>query len=90
MKAFLPCGIASLIAKIMEKQAQKKGTRPLMTTFSIYNLARNNNFDSGKAQRELGYCTRSYAETMHDEIIWLKQAGKIGIRASLPAKSNPL
>ena len=48
-----------------------------MTTFAVYNLARNNNFDSSKARKELGYTTRSYRETMHDEIEWLKASGKI-------------
>lgn len=77
MKAFLPIPIANFIAKILEKQAKKKGKRPLMTTFSVYNLARNNNFNSTKAYRELGYKTRSYTETMSDEINWLKKSGKI-------------
>lgn len=81
MKGFLPCNIANFMAKIMEKQAKKKGTRPLMTTFSVYNLSRNNNFDSQKAKRELGYTTRSYQETMRDEVAWLKQTGKIGGKA---------
>ena len=48
-----------------------------MTRFSVYNLARNNHFDSSKAERELGYHTRSYRETIHDEIVWLKETGKI-------------
>ncbi|MBP3743320.1 MAG: NAD-dependent epimerase/dehydratase family protein [Treponema sp.] len=77
MKTFIPVKMASLIAKIMEKQAARKGKRPLMTTFAVYNLARNNDFDSSKARRELGYTTRSYRETMHDEIEWLKATGKI-------------
>lgn len=75
---FLPCGVASFVAGIAEKKAKKTGKRPLLTTFSIYNLSRNNDFDSSKAQRELGYHTRSYRETMHDEITWLKATGKIG------------
>jgi dihydroflavonol-4-reductase len=65
------------MAGMMEKQAKKSGKRPLMTTFSVYNLARNNEFDSEKAKRELGYTTRSYAETIRDEVHWLKAAGKI-------------
>lgn len=77
MKLFLPIGAANFIAKMLEKQAKKKGTKPLMTTFSVYNLARNNNFDSSKAKKELGYTTRSYQETIHDEIVWLKENGKI-------------
>ena len=48
-----------------------------MTTFSVYNLARNNDFDSTKAQNELGYHTRSYRDTIHDEIAWLRETGRI-------------
>lgn len=77
MRTFIPVGLANFLAKIMERQAKRKGRRPLMTTFAVYNLARNNNFDSSKAKRELGYTTRSYRETMHDEIEWLKSSGKI-------------
>lgn len=75
---FLPCPVAGLLASVTEKKAKKTGKKPLLTTFSIYNLARNNDFDSSKAERELGYHTRSYRETMHDEIAWLKATGKIG------------
>ena len=77
MKFFLPISAANLIAKILEKKAKKTGKKPLMTTFSVYNLARNNRFDSSKASRELGYTTRSYRETIRDEIRWLKAVGKI-------------
>ena len=77
VKMFLPLGMANFIAGILEKKAKKKGEKPLMTSFSVYNLARNNVFDSGKARRELGYTTRSYRETIHDEIAWLKAEGKI-------------
>ncbi len=77
IKLFLPVGAAGFLAGIMEKKAKKNGEKPLMTRFSVYNLARNNNFDSGKAKRELGYATRSYRETIRDEIQWLKKTGKI-------------
>lgn len=77
IKFYLPLGIANFLAKIMEKQAKKSGKKPLLTTFSVYNLARNNSFDYSKAKKELGYKTRSYAETIHDEVAWLKSAGKI-------------
>lgn len=77
VRLFLPLGIAGFLAKRMEKKAAKKGEKPLMTTFSVYNLARNNTFDSGKARRELGYTTRSYRETIRDEIKWLRTAGKL-------------
>lgn len=77
VKMFLPLTLADHLAKLMEKKAEKKGEKPLMTSFSVYNLARNNTFDSSKARRELGYTTRSYRETIHDEIVWLKAQKKI-------------
>lgn len=77
IKCFLPIKVANFLANMLEKQAKKKGTKPLMTTFSVYNLARNNEFDCTKAQNELGYTTRSYQETIRDEVKWLKEVGKI-------------
>ena len=77
IKQFLPLGLAYKLAAFMEKMAAKSGKQPLMTTFSVYNLARNNAFDYSKAQRELGYTTRPYVETIRDEIAWLKENGHI-------------
>lgn len=77
VKIFLPIGLADFIAKILEAKAKKSYKKPLMTTFSVYNLARNNSFDSTKARKELGYKTRSYRETIRDEINWLRKEGRI-------------
>ena len=77
IRTFLPVGFANFIAGILERQAKRSGKRPLMTTFSVYNLARNNDFDSTKAKNELGYRTRSYRDTIHDEIAWLRETGRI-------------
>ena len=77
IKHFLPLGIAYKLAALMEAIAKRSGKQPLMTTFSVYNLARNNCFDYSKAQKELGYRTRPYVETIRDEITWLKANGKI-------------
>lgn len=76
-KFYLPLGIAKTIAGFAERKAKRTGKMPIMTTFSVYNLERNNSFDYSKAQRELGYCTRPYEETLHDEAQWLKEAGMI-------------
>ncbi|PWM53620.1 MAG: nucleoside-diphosphate sugar epimerase [Clostridiales bacterium] len=76
-KFYLPLGLAKKLAKLMEKKAAKKGTKPLMTTFSVYNLERNNSFDYSKAKKELGYKVRSYVDTLHDEALWLKKEGRI-------------
>ena len=77
IKFYLPLNLADKIAAGLEKQAEKSGKKPLMTTFSVYNLARNNEFDYSKAQRELGYTTRPYQETIHDEVEWMKEEGLI-------------
>lgn len=77
IKFYLPLGLAKKLAAQMEKQAAKKGTKPVMTQFSVYNLERNNSFDSSKAKKELGYTIRSYAETLHDIAVWLKSSGKV-------------
>lgn len=77
IKFYLPLGLADKIARVLEKKAEKKGEKPMMTTFSVYNLARNNDFDYSKAKQELGYTTRPYAETIHDEVEWLRTEGLI-------------
>ena len=77
ISVYLPLGLADKIAQMLEKQAEKSGKKPLMTTFSVYNLARNNVFDYSKAKRELGYTTRSYQETIHDEVRWMIEEGLI-------------
>ena len=77
IKTFLPLSIAYKLAAIMEKSAAKSGKEPLMTTFSVYNLDKNNSFDYSKAQKEIGYKTRPYKETIKDEIAWLKANGHI-------------
>ena len=77
ISVYLPLGLANMLAKMLEKQAEKTGKKPLMTTFSVYNLARNNVFDNSKAQRELGYTTRPYQQTIHDEVRWMIEEGLI-------------
>ena len=77
VKFFLPIPVANVMGLIMETTAKLKGEKPLMTTFNIYNLARNNEFDSTKAREELGYKTRPYEETIKDMMQWLLEQGLI-------------
>ena len=74
---YVPMVMAYRLADSMEKKAARKGEKPIMTRFAVYNLDRNNNFDYSKAERELGYHTRSYKETLTDEARWLVEAGYI-------------
>ena len=72
VKFFLPIWAAEMIARSMERKAVKTGKMPLMTSFSVYNLKRNNEFDYSKAILELGYTTRPLDVTLKDQIKWLK------------------
>ena len=77
VSVFLPIFAAKVMGHMMEANARRTGTKPLMTTFNVYSLARNNQFDSNKAREELGYETRPYKETIRDQIKWMKQEGLI-------------
>ena len=74
---FLPIKMAYFMANIMEKKAKKTGKKPMLTSFSVWNLARNNVFDYSKARNELGFNPRGFEETVCDEVAWLKKKGKI-------------
>lgn len=74
---FLPGKMAYWLASRMEKKGEKNGKAPALTTFAVWNLMRNNVFDSTKAKTELGYKTRPYQETIHDQVEWMKSAGLI-------------
>ena len=50
----VPVRLAYRLAAYMEKKAKKTGEKPMMTSFSVYNLDRNNTFDYSKAERKLG------------------------------------
>jgi dihydroflavonol-4-reductase len=88
LKFYLPLGIAHFLARILEKQAKKTGKKPLITTFSVYNLARNNAFDCSKASNELVYKTRSYEETIRDEVAWLKVENILRTKTVTPASTE--
>ena len=77
MRMFIPCSMAYVLAKLAELKAKMDGSRPLMTTFSVYNLARNNSFDSSKASKELDFHPKSYEDTITDQVNWLREFGAI-------------
>ena len=79
---YVPIKMAYKLAAQMEKKAEKTGEKPMMTNFAVYNLDRNNQFDYSKAERELGYHTRPYAETLKDEAEWLVSNGYVKTRAN--------
>jgi dihydroflavonol-4-reductase len=69
--------MAKIFAFISETIARLRKKSTLFTTYSIYNLARNNDFDCSKAMRELNFKCRPFEETIKDTVLWLKAEGKI-------------
>jgi dihydroflavonol-4-reductase len=79
IKLVLPVPVAKFFAFFAERIGKITKKPVKLTTFSIYNLARNNNFDCSKAVRELGFKCRSFEETIQDTVEWLRAEDKINV-----------
>ncbi len=66
-------GVAGAAVKLLKIQSKITGKEPLLTEFGLYNLTRNNEFDCTKAKEELGFACRPFAETIKDEVDWLRE-----------------
>lgn len=77
VKLILPQRVARGLAVLAETFSKLTGKPTVFTRFTLYNLIRNNNFSSAKAARELNYQVRPFAETIRDEVIWLRSEGLI-------------
>ncbi|MBR2078978.1 MAG: NAD-dependent epimerase/dehydratase family protein [Clostridia bacterium] len=77
IKLYAPLPLVGMAAKLVEKPFKALNIDILFSSFLVYNLARNNSFDSTKAKTELGYTVRPFSETLKDCVDWLKEMGKI-------------
>jgi dihydroflavonol-4-reductase len=77
VRLILPAGLARLLAFIFETVSRITKKPTILTRFTLYNLTRNNNFCSQRAQDELGFRPRPFEQTIADEVAWLKGLGKI-------------
>ncbi len=75
----LPAGLAKLVAKVSDFSERITHKKPLMTSFAVYNLVRNNVFDCSKAENELSFQTRPFEESLEDSLAWLKRENKINL-----------
>ncbi|MGI6257261.1 MAG: SDR family NAD(P)-dependent oxidoreductase [Anaerovoracaceae bacterium] len=73
----LPRWFVKLVAPLAELYYKLLRRPPLFTGYSLYTLTSNSNFSHEKANRALGYTTRSMSETLRDTISFLKQHGRI-------------
>lgn len=63
-------GLGSLYSKLTHRPAW-------FSSYTVYNLQRNNNYSFEKAERELGFHCRPLAQSIADTITWLEQEGKL-------------
>lgn len=75
IRLFLPIPLVMAVAKMMEALSRLTGRKPLLPSFYISQLAKNNCFDSTKAQKELDYHSRPYQQTITDHIRWMQTEG---------------
>ena len=78
----MPASVGKVLGK-MSDMAEKLTHKPQrMTSFAVYNLVRNNEFDSSKAVNELGYSPRPMAQSIAEEIDWMIEEGIVTLPAS--------
>lgn len=70
-------GIAYIGVRVLALVSKITGKEPLLSDFNIKMLNRNNEFDSSKAERELGFHCRPFAESIRDTVTWLREEGFI-------------
>lgn len=76
-KIILPMPLTRIIVKVSETIGRLTNKATLITELMLYNLVRNNAYDSSKAKKELGYQTRPFADTIYDEVEWLKEEHRV-------------
>jgi len=81
----LPVSVAKVLAAVSSFFSFFTGKPGLLTSFAIYNLARNNLFSCEKAKRELGFRVRPFEETIRDVVLWLHKDRRIDITGETPA-----
>ena len=79
IKTILPAGIGKMIGSMSDAMESITHKPQRMTSFAVYNLVRNNEFDSSKAIRELGYNPRPMAQSIAEEIDWMLDEGIVSI-----------
>ena len=73
----LPLWLAKLFAPMAEYYYRARKQPPLYTPYSLYTLESNSDFSHNKADKELGYQTRTLRQTLADTVAFLKQTGRI-------------
>lgn len=75
----LPKAVATVLVKVMKVQSKITGKEALLNDFAFYNLTRNNDFDCTMAKKDLGFKCRPFADTIRDEVLWLREEEKAAL-----------
>jgi hypothetical protein len=75
IKTILPAGMGKFLGSMSDMAELVTHKPQRMTSFAVYNLVRNNEFDSSKAMKELGYSPRPMAQSVAEEIDWMLEEG---------------
>lgn len=73
----LPRSAIYPVAYVAEALARRSGREPFVTVDGLRMSKNRMFFTSAKAERELGYRARPYAEGIKDAIAWFRQAGRL-------------
>jgi dihydroflavonol-4-reductase len=73
----LPRAAVLPLAYAAEAMAQRTGREPFVTVDGLKMSKNRMFFTSAKAERELGYKARPYAEGIRDAIAWFRKAGRL-------------
>jgi len=73
----IPRGAIYQVAYIAEAFARRSGREPFITVDGLRMSKNRMFFTSAKAERELGYKARPYAEGIRDAIDWFRKAGRL-------------
>lgn len=71
----LPRAAVVPLALVSEAMARRSGREPLVTLDGLRMSKNRMFFTAAKAERELGYQARPYAQAVRDAIAWFRQAG---------------
>ncbi len=73
----IPRGAIYPLAYVAEAVARRSGREPFVTVDGLKMAKNRMFFTSAKAERELGYKARPYAEGIRDAIAWFRKAGRL-------------
>ena len=90
IKTILPAPVGKMLGKMSDVAEKMTHRQQRMTSFAVYNLVRNNEFDSSKAIAELGYSPRPMAQSIAEEIDWMIEEGIVTLPEPTPADERTM